>query len=74
MRTAHALLAVLPGLDNATSMKPALDVLRQSQRADGSWAGDPHLTALALRALWLAAQPATKEGLHKSADLMLCKM
>ncbi len=63
LRTAHALLAVLPGLDNATTMKPALDALRQSQRADGSWAGDPHLTALVLRALWLAAQPATNPDL-----------
>ena len=63
LRTAHALLAVLPGLDNATSVRPALDTLRQSQRADGSWAGDPHLTALALRAIWLAAQPTTNPDL-----------
>ncbi|WP_156303983.1 carboxypeptidase regulatory-like domain-containing protein [Ottowia sp. oral taxon 894] len=63
LRTAQALLAVLPGLDNATSVRPALDTLRQSQRADGSWASEPHLTALALRALWLAAQPATNPDL-----------
>ena len=54
-RTAQGLLAVLPGLDAFTTMEPTLAALRQSQRADGSWAGDPYVTALALRALALAA-------------------
>ncbi|MDR0276006.1 MAG: carboxypeptidase regulatory-like domain-containing protein, partial [Burkholderiaceae bacterium] len=57
MRTAQALLAVLPGLDSAASVQPAIDALRASQLADGSWAGDPYTTALALRALWAMAQP-----------------
>ena len=47
LRTAHALFAVLPGLTSASSMQAAVDGLRQSQMADGSWAGDGHLTALA---------------------------
>lgn len=63
LHTAQALLAVLPGLDTAAAMQPALTALKQAQRPDGSWAGDPHLTALALRALRLAAQPATNPDL-----------
>ncbi|WP_343293552.1 carboxypeptidase regulatory-like domain-containing protein [Vandammella animalimorsus] len=63
LRTAQALLAVLPGLDTAAGMQAPLAALRQSQRSDGSWAGDPHLSALALHALWLAGQPATNPDL-----------
>ena len=44
-------------------MQAAVNGLRQSQMADGSWAGDGLLTALALRALWLAAQPITNPDL-----------
>ena len=63
LRTAHALLAVLPGLTSASTMQAAVDGLRQSQMADGSWAADGYLTALALRALWLAVQPTTNPDL-----------
>ena len=61
MRTAHALLAILPGLNSAASVQPAADALRANQRADGSWVGDPYTTALALRALWLMAQPSPNQ-------------
>ncbi|MDO5624508.1 MAG: carboxypeptidase regulatory-like domain-containing protein [Pseudomonadota bacterium] len=67
LRTAHALLAVLPGLDTAATVQAAVDALRQSQRTDGSWAAEAHLTALALRAIWLAAQPATNPDLASIA-------
>ena len=61
--TAHALLAVLPGLDSAAAVQGAVDALRHEQGVDGSWSGDPWLTALVLRALHLAAQPATNPDL-----------
>jgi len=57
LRTAQAMLAVLPGMESAASVQPAADALRASQRADGSWAGDPYLTAVALCAVWYASQP-----------------
>lgn len=63
LRTAHALLAVLPGLDSAASMQGAVDGLRRAQLPNGSWASEGHLTALALRALWLAGQPTTNPDL-----------
>ncbi|WP_238946300.1 carboxypeptidase regulatory-like domain-containing protein [Vandammella animalimorsus] len=71
LRTAQALLAVLPGLDTAASMQAPLAALRQSQRSDGSWAGDPHLSALALHALWLAGQPATNPDLASVAGIVV---
>jgi len=71
LRTAHALFAVLPGLTSASSMQAAVDGLRQSQMADGSWAGDGHLTALALRALWLAAQPITNPDMASVTGMLL---
>ncbi|MBO9678475.1 MAG: carboxypeptidase regulatory-like domain-containing protein [Acidovorax sp.] len=63
VRNAQALLAVLPGIATAASVQPAVDVLKAVQRADGSWEGDPYVTALALRALWVAAQPVTDPDL-----------
>ena len=63
LHTAHALLAVLPGLSTADTVQVAVADLRQSQLANGSWANDPYITALALRALWLAAQPTTNPDL-----------
>lgn len=58
-RNAQALLAVLPGLATAATMQPAVAALAGAQRQDGSWEGDPYITALALRALFVAGQPVT---------------
>lgn len=63
VHTAHALLAVLPGLSTADTLQAAVADLRQAQLANGSWANDPYITALALRALWLATQPTTNPDL-----------
>ncbi|WP_460764631.1 carboxypeptidase regulatory-like domain-containing protein [Lysobacter fragariae] len=41
----------------------AVTALRNAQSGDGSWNDDPYVTALALRALWLAASaPSTDAG------------
>ena len=63
LRSAQSLLAILPGLSDATSMKAAVDALASKQRADGSWGGDPYITALAVRALYVASQPYTDPDL-----------
>lgn len=67
LRTAQALLAVIPGLTNVADAQSAMDALRNSQRADGSWGGDPYVTALALRALFLASQPIINPGTATSS-------
>lgn len=59
VRSAHALIAALPGMTNAAAVQPAVDELKSLQRVDGSWGGDPYVTALALRALRVASQPVT---------------
>ena len=41
LHPAQALLAVLPGLDTAAAMQPALTALKQAQRPDGSWKYKP---------------------------------
>ena len=66
LRTAHALLAAIPGSTNAAETQQAIAALRNSQRTDGSWGGDPYITALALRALFLASQPITDPGTQTS--------
>lgn len=71
LRNAQALLAVLPGLSTAASVQPAVDALKAAQRADGSWDGDPYVTALALRALWIAGQPATNPDLASVQGLLV---
>ncbi|MDO5625942.1 MAG: carboxypeptidase regulatory-like domain-containing protein [Pseudomonadota bacterium] len=71
LRTAHALLAVLPGLTSATDVQGAVATLGASQRADGSWSGDAHLTALVLRALLLAAQPVTNPDMASVTGMLL---
>ncbi|GAA6118198.1 hypothetical protein [Acidovorax sp. FG27] len=58
-RTAQALLAMLPALNDASSESCAIAALETAQLANGSWQDDAYPTALALRALWLAGQPAT---------------
>lgn len=61
--TALALLAILPRLRETTSVDASLDALRTSQQPDGSWGGDVYTTALAVRALALAADPARNPDL-----------
>lgn len=63
VRSAHALMAVLPGMTNAATVQVAVDALRASQRPDGSWDADPYTTALALRASLAASQPVTDPDL-----------
>lgn len=54
-----AVLYALSGLTNATDiLGPLADNLRSTQGSDGSWIGDPYITALALRALWVSSKPA----------------
>jgi protocatechuate 3,4-dioxygenase beta subunit len=54
---ALSLLAVLPRLSHAGPVDDMLTSLRMGQRTDGSWGGDIYTTALALRALIVAARP-----------------
>jgi len=49
---AIALIALSTQTADAATLQPLADALRSSQQADGSWADDPYVTALALRALW----------------------
>lgn len=55
--TALALLALLPRLPDSTLVADNLTALLATQEAQGSWDNDVYSTALALRALALAAQP-----------------
>jgi sugar lactone lactonase YvrE len=56
---AAAALYALSGQTSATDViGPLSENLRSTQRADGSWIGDPYITALALRALWVSSKPA----------------
>ena len=71
LRTAHALLAVLPGLMSASEVQAAVTALKASQASDGSWADDPHLTALILRALTIAAQPVTNPDMASVTGMLL---
>ncbi len=48
--SAQALIAVLPNLVDVAQIQDAIDSFAASQEADGSWAGDVYVTALALRA------------------------
>ncbi|MDN5923621.1 MAG: carboxypeptidase regulatory-like domain-containing protein, partial [Xanthomonadales bacterium] len=53
---ALALLALESRADQSAALPPLLAALGTAQLADGSWAEDPYLTALVLRAQWLANQ------------------
>ncbi len=52
---AVALIALSTRTAQPSTLQPLVDALRSAQQADGSWSGDPYLTALALRALWAAS-------------------
>ncbi|HEU4613998.1 MAG TPA: carboxypeptidase regulatory-like domain-containing protein, partial [Kofleriaceae bacterium] len=59
---AIALIALTTQSAQPAVLQPLVDALRAAQQADGSWSGDPYVTALALRALWAAShapQPPT---------------
>ncbi|MES3023162.1 MAG: carboxypeptidase regulatory-like domain-containing protein, partial [Pseudomonadota bacterium] len=55
---ALVLWALLGHTSRSEVLQPLVDALRASQLADGSWDHDPYVTAIALRALFLASQPA----------------
>ena len=55
---AVALIALSTHSADQGVLQPLADGLRGAQAANGSWADDPYLTALALRALWsLSSEP-----------------
>ncbi|HSB72580.1 MAG TPA: carboxypeptidase regulatory-like domain-containing protein [Candidatus Methylomirabilis sp.] len=45
------------GADLAPITPPTLAYLTTNQQADGSWEGDPYITAIALQAVWLLQNP-----------------
>lgn len=55
--TAIAYRALAPVTSQQAALDAAAAYLVNAQRADGSWNGDPFETALALQALYLAANP-----------------
>ncbi|QSX78297.1 carboxypeptidase regulatory-like domain-containing protein [Agrilutibacter solisilvae] len=46
----------------STDAAAAVAALRNAQGSDGSWNGDPYVTALALRALWTAASAPSSDA------------
>lgn len=69
--TAQALLALLPGETNASAYAGSIAQLERTQLANGSWQADAYVTALALRALWLAEQPTTNPDLASIRGVVL---
>jgi hypothetical protein len=55
--TALVLTALVPYLPDLSSVANGISSLQSAQLANGSWVNDPYTTALALQALYLAAQP-----------------
>ena len=53
---ASALIALAASPSQSPSLAPLANALNATQLADGSWADDPYVTALALRGLWLSGQ------------------
>lgn len=67
---AMGLLALSTQTADAAVLQPLVTALLASQGSEGSWAGDPFLTALALRALWGAdntVPPSTTGGFSGTA-------
>ena len=56
LKNAVGVLALLSASNDTAGLPAVVGALAASQLADGSWEGDPYLTALALRALGAAAQ------------------
>jgi|GEM_PF-5511677 len=71
--TAQALLALLPGQTDATAHVGTVAHLESGQTASGSWLGDPYATALVLRALWLAQQPAPNPEMASVSGLVFAE-
>jgi hypothetical protein len=67
-QSAQALLALLPSTPDTGRHAVAVDALRVAQGDDGSWDGSVYATALALRALGLAAAE-NRSSSHGSATL-----
>jgi hypothetical protein len=61
--TALALIAILPTQTTPDGVVDSIDALKRAQAADGSWSADSYVTALALRALAIAAAPTTNPDL-----------
>lgn len=53
---AVAASALIAGTTDAVAFSGSIDAIAAAQQGDGSWGGDPYLTALALRAMFLAGQ------------------
>ncbi len=70
-RSAQALLAILPSLSDVSSVQPAISGLLSDQSANGSWASDAYLTALALRVLGQASQPSPNPDLSSLAGRII---
>ena len=69
--TAEALLALLPAQKNAEAYANTVVHLETTQRKNGSWQDDPYVTAVVLRALWLASQPITNPDLASVKGIVL---
>ena len=54
---AIALLSLSTQANQSAALAPLISALGAAQLADGSWADDPYITAVALRAVWYAGQP-----------------
>lgn len=70
-QTAQALLALLPGQTDASAYATSVAHLDASQHANGSWQNDPYITAVVLRALWLAGQPVTNPDFARVNGVVL---
>jgi hypothetical protein len=57
------LIAILPTQTTSDGVVDSIDALKRAQAADGSWSADSYITALALRALAIAAAPTTNPDL-----------
>lgn len=55
---AVALLGLATQTNDTAIIQPLTTALKAAQDANGSWANDPYITALALRALWFVGQSA----------------
>lgn len=61
---ALAVLALAAGVPDPAPLASPQEALRLAQAADGSWAGDPFLTALAMRALLAGGSLPLAPGFH----------
>ncbi len=57
VQNAHALMVHVRLTTDRSVIDPLVTAILNAQSADGSWGADPYITAIALRALWMAQQP-----------------